>query len=70
MTSQSPPPRGYLTLEIGNHSSERVLIEAGSPIAQIIFQRLDVPTEIPYDGKYQDQPAQAAPAIIGEVRKP
>lgn len=46
---------GYLTLEISNHSNSPVTILAGSPIAQIVFMRLDEPTEIPYRGKYQDQ---------------
>jgi dCTP deaminase len=30
-------------------------IEAGSPIAQIIFMRMEEPTEKPYSGKYQNQ---------------
>lgn len=55
---------GYLTLEIINHSNESVLIEAGSPIAQIVFSRLDEPTEQPYGGKYQNQQSGPQPAIL------
>lgn len=51
-----PGWRGYLTLEITNHSLETVELLAGQPIAQIVFHLLDQPTEIPYNGKYQDQP--------------
>jgi dCTP deaminase len=49
--------RGYLTLEISNHSDMPQQIAAGSPIAQIVFHMLDEPTEQPYAGKYQDQEA-------------
>lgn len=52
-----PGWRGYLTLEITNHSLSPVEIECGSPIAQIIFEQLDEPTDLPYSGKYQDQPS-------------
>jgi dCTP deaminase len=46
---------GFLTLELVNHSDEGLAIFAGSPIAQIIFMRLEEPTEKPYTGKYQNQ---------------
>lgn len=51
--------RGYLTLELTMHARGRLLIPAGTPIAQIVFQLLDEPTEQPYpeEGKYQDQEA-------------
>ncbi len=56
--------RGYLTLEIINHNPHQMIkIKAGSPIAQIIFHLLDEPTELPYQGKYQDQAAEAVAAI-------
>ena len=58
-----PGWRGYLTLELSNHSDTTLTIEAGAPIAQIILQLLDAPTEQPYDGKYQDQPRGAVAAI-------
>jgi dCTP deaminase len=55
---------GFLTLEISNHSAKSAFIQEGMPIAQIIFQRLDEPTELPYIGKYQDQPPHPVPAIF------
>lgn len=50
-----PGWRGWLTLELTNHSSEERFILAGDPIAQILFQQLLEPTENPYTGKYQNQ---------------
>lgn len=50
-----PGWRGYLTLEITNHSDVEVELPVGTPIAQVLFHKLDQPTVIPYDGKYQDQ---------------
>jgi dCTP deaminase len=52
-----PGWRGYLTLELTNHSDKYVFIKSGSPIAQVVFHLLDHPTEQPYQGKYQDQQA-------------
>ena len=52
-----PGWRGFLTLELSFHGNGEMFIEKGSGIAQIIFHRLDEPTEIPYVGKYQDQAA-------------
>jgi dCTP deaminase len=57
-----PGWRGYLTVELTNHSGEPIEIQAGDPIAQIIFFRLEAPTELPYQGKYQDQQAGPQPA--------
>jgi len=50
-----PGWRGFLTLELSNQSNEAICIKAGLPIAQIVFMRLEEPTEKPYTGKYQDQ---------------
>lgn len=62
-TVLEPGWRGYLTLELTNHNHEElVTIEAGSPIAQVIFHRLEAPTEQPYQGRYQDQEAGPQPA--------
>jgi dCTP deaminase len=58
-----PGWRGYLTLELANHGQNRLVIEAGSPIAQIIFEMLDEPTEQPYAGKYQNQMPEPVAAI-------
>lgn len=57
-----PGWRGFLTLEITYDGDEGIIIEAGSPIAQILFHKLDEPTESPYDGKYQDQASGPQPA--------
>ncbi len=50
-----PGWRGHLTLEISNNGYRDHKLEAGQPIAQIIFELLDEPTEQVYNGKYQDQ---------------
>ena len=50
-----PGWRGYLTIELTNHSDAPIEVRAGDPIAQIIFFRLEEPTALPYSGKYQDQ---------------
>lgn len=52
-----PGWRGHLTLEITNHGAGILAMLRGSAIAQVLFHRLDEPTEMPYRGKYQDQPA-------------
>jgi dCTP deaminase len=48
---------GFLTLELKNQGSDLLHINSGDPIAQILFERLDEPTERAYDGKYQNQEA-------------
>lgn len=50
-----PGWRGFLTVELINHSPLTIEIKRGTPIAQLIFMKLDQPTEQPYTGKYQDQ---------------
>jgi len=50
-----PGWRGFLTLEITNHSTYIVELEEGTPIAQIVFHELSDSTKQPYEGKYQDQ---------------
>jgi dCTP deaminase len=62
-TVVEPGWRGYLTLELANHGPNRLVIEAGSPIAQIIFEMLDEPTDQPYAGKYQNQMPEPVSAI-------
>lgn len=59
-----PGWRGYATLELSNHSAHTLHIRKGMPIAQIVFHLLIAPTENPYKGKYQDQPAGAQEAIL------
>lgn len=50
-----PGWKGYLTLELTNHSQKIVEIHHGDPIAQILLHLVDKPVEDPYDGKYQNQ---------------
>lgn len=52
-----PGWRGFLTLEIVNHSQSAVELLQGQAIAQVIFEWLDQPAEKVYSGKYQDQEA-------------
>lgn len=54
-TVLEPGWRGFLTLELIYYGKEEISICAGDPIAQIVFEFLDAPTEQPYTGKYQDQ---------------
>lgn len=49
-----PGWRGYLTMEITNHTKETIRLYQGNAIAQVLFHLLDEPAE-PYTGKYQDQ---------------
>ena len=49
-----PGWRGYLTLEISNNDKYDISIMKGTPIAQILFHRIEGPAS-PYTGKYQDQ---------------
>lgn len=66
-TVVEPGWRGYLTVEISNHGRRGLILPAGSPIAQIIFHRVDRPC-VPYSGKYQDQPPHPVGAIREEIK--
>ena len=57
-----PGWEGFLTLELINHGREALWIDDGMPIAQIVFHYLDEEA-VPYEGKYQNQPALPIPAI-------
>lgn len=63
-TVLEPGWEGYLTLELVNNGRRGLFVPAGAPIVQIVFQRLDWATTLPYDGKYQDQPPGPVPAIV------
>jgi dCTP deaminase len=52
-----PNWRGYLTLELVNNGPRKLYMHPGTPIAHVVFQWLDEPTQLPYAGKYQDQEA-------------
>jgi dCTP deaminase len=67
-TIAEPGWKGYLTLEITNHSRNLITIQAGDPIAQVIFELLDEPTDTPYRGKYQNQKQGPQPAIMSTYR--
>jgi len=58
---------GYLTLELSNHGTDHLSFSHGMPIAQIILELLDEPTEQPYEGKYQNQKSGAVGAIYENV---
>lgn len=62
-TVLEPGWRGYITLELVNHSPRAVTLLIGQPIAQVQFAELDRPTDRPYVGKYQDQPDVPVVAI-------
>lgn len=49
--------RGFVTLELTNHSRDTLTILVGDPIAQVVCHLLTEPTSQPYSGKYQDQEA-------------
>ena len=54
-TVLEPGWEGYITLELSNHGTKTLRILRGQPIAQLVFHQLDVPTDRPYMGKYQNQ---------------
>jgi dCTP deaminase len=59
-----PGWKGHLTLEITRDKPWPIRLKRGTPIAQIVFQYLDAPTDSPYSGKYQNQSSGAQPAIL------
>lgn len=58
-----PGWRGYLTIEIANHTNNEKHLYRGQPIAQVVFQFTDEPVEHTYTGKYQDAPKIAQPPL-------
>lgn len=56
-----PGWKGFLTLEIAFHGNKAITLEAGTPIAQVIFHQVLNPTE--YKGKYQNQEDKPVEAI-------
>lgn len=63
-TRVDPGFAGFLTLEIVNHSWRFVRLRAGMPIAELEFVRLELPTEMPYAGRYMHQRARPQPALV------
>lgn len=58
-----PGWRGYLTLEITNHSHDDVILVHKQPIAQVVFHQVEGAEA--YDGIYQDQEARPQSARLG-----
>jgi len=65
-TKIDPGFRGHITLELSNHGHDVLEIHEGEAIAQLEFALLLEPTEMPYQGKYQDQPDEVVPAREGK----
>lgn len=64
VTQIEPGWNGYLTLELINNNKRKTFdFKKGAPIGQIIFTKIDMPVDQPYNGKYQNQPDMAVPAI-------
>lgn len=66
-TVLEPGWEGFITLELSNHGTKRLLIKRGQPIAQLVFHQLDSPTDRPYTGKYQNQGSEPQEAIHMET---
>lgn len=63
-TVLEPGWEGYITLELSFHRpAYHVVLNAGDPIAQVIFQKLDESAELPYNGKYQNQANEPVESI-------
>lgn len=58
---------GNGTLEVVNLSHRTIIIRAGDPICQLVFNWVDQDVEHGYAGKYQYQPKQAVAAILEET---
>lgn len=54
---------GVLMVEITRHLPWPVRLRKGTPIIQLVFMRLEEPTERPYVGKYSNQPHR----IVGPI---
>lgn len=61
-----PGWEGYLTLELTRFLPWPIRLKKGTPIAQVVFKRLDQPTVQPYCGKYQKQKSGPQPAMMEE----
>lgn len=56
-----PGWKGFLTIEIAFHGNKPIVLEAGTPIAQVIFHEVLEP--VAYTGKYQGQEDKPVEAI-------
>lgn len=72
-THIDPGWQGWLTLELKNvwdpdqAGARTIYLDAGYPVAQVKFERLDQRTSQPYAGKYQNQPDRPVEAIAEEA---
>lgn len=55
-----PGWKGFLTLELVYHGNTELIIPAGAPIAQVIFEEVKNPAQ--YNGKYQHQSSEPTPS--------
>ena len=62
--------KGFVTLELVNHSWRFIRLRKGTPIVQMEFARLDMPTDRPYSGKYFDQGDGPISAMLAKVVTP
>ena len=60
-TKFDPGFHGYPTIELSNHGLSTLVIEAGQPICQFKFERLEEPTDLPYAGRYLGQGDEPTP---------
>ncbi len=63
-----PGWEGFLTLELTRFLPWPIRLRKGTPIAQIVFKRLDEPTDQPYKGKYNKQSRGPQPAILSNQK--
>jgi dCTP deaminase len=70
-TVAEPGWHGYLTLEITKEWRWPYIhkLRRGTPIAQVIFHRLEERTDQPYKGKYQNQATGPQGAIMERPHK-
>jgi dCTP deaminase len=69
-TKFEPGWQGYPTVELINLGRMGIKIEAGEPLCQMEFHLLDAHTEMPYEGKYQNQPQKPIEAIYEKAKLP
>ena len=62
-THLDPGWEGWLTVELVNLGDTIVTYRMGDPVCQIKFEWLDEPTDLPYKGKYNNQPDRSVESI-------
>ena len=51
---------GFLTIELVYHGNTELIIPAGAPIAQVLFEQVNNPAT--YTGRYQNQADEPTPS--------